>query len=344
MFKSKEESHRRKRSGPVAMVRLFISFIMLSILGFGLYLALMSFSAVDPLKLSPKSIFESLISSKSLVDLVTNILTVSPGTSLDKAKAIIKGEETINTSSEIIQSSAEVKYRFAVIADSHKDLVNLKKALDLAKEKQAKFVIGIGDFSDVGTIDELKNTKLYFDTVGLPYYVTPGDHDLWEARQKNLEADANFKEVFNSPFQSISYGDTRIILIYNSDNYDGLGEFQLNWLSEELKRVNNPDSKQIFVFGATPLFHPSSDHIMGKVTPKLKDQAAHLISIFKENGVDEAFFADTHFFSRYEEPIKGLKMTTVGAVTSERNLQTPRFALVEILTDGGYNVLEIEVK
>ncbi|KKQ14068.1 MAG: hypothetical protein US28_C0040G0009 [Candidatus Daviesbacteria bacterium GW2011_GWA1_36_8] len=79
---------------------------------------------------------------------------------------------------------------------------------------------------------------------------------------------------------------------------------------------------------------------MGKVTPKLKNQADHLIDIFKKGGVEEVFSADTHFYSRYQEPKSMLNMTTVGAVTSDRNPQTPRFAIVEVYTDGSYNVIE----
>ena len=37
-------------------------------------------------------------------------------------------------------------------------------------------------------------------------------------------------------------------------------------------------------------------------------------------------------------------MMTVGAVTSERNPQAPRFAIVEVLEDGEFNIVETEVK
>ena len=82
---------------------------------------------------------------------------------------------------------------------------------------------------------------------------------------------------------------------------------------------------------------------MGKVTPSLKNQAAHLIDIFKKNGVDEVFAADTHYFTRYTEPTMNLKMTTSGAVTSDRNPQTPRFIMVDVFENGTYQVKETEV-
>ena len=118
----------------------------------------------------------------------------------------------------------------------------------------------------------------------------------------------------------------------------------MQWLEDELLRAGSSDSKLTFVFAPTPLYHPSSDHVMGKVTPKLIGQAEHLATTFKRAGVDMVFSADTHFYSRFIEPKNELEMMTVGAVTSERNPQAPRFAMVEILEDGSYNIEEVEMR
>jgi hypothetical protein len=83
---------------------------------------------------------------------------------------------------------------------------------------------------------------------------------------------------------------------------------------------------------------------MGKVTPKLTSQAEHLITSFKRAGVDLVFSADTHFYSKFKEPKNELNMMTVGALTSDRNPQAPRFAMVDILEDGSYNTREVEVQ
>jgi hypothetical protein len=83
---------------------------------------------------------------------------------------------------------------------------------------------------------------------------------------------------------------------------------------------------------------------MGKVIPKLAEQAKHLSTLFKKNGVDLVFSADTHFYSKFTEPENDLDMMTVGAVTSEKNPQAPRFAVVEILEDGNFRVVETEIQ
>jgi hypothetical protein len=314
--------------------------IILVILGVLLLQAYKSFSGYDPMTLDPKSSLKGLLTSDSAYELVTGLLTFNPQKSLDASKKVLSQEgegENVNTNQPVI-------LRYAVIADSHKDTENLKKALAQAKEAGAEFIIGMGDFSDVGTVEELSATKMQFDEASLPYYLSPGDHDLWDSRDKGNPADANFREVFGETYQSFSNRDYRFILIYNSDNYLGLDGVELSWIEDELNRLQENSSKLIFVFAPTPLFHPSSDHVMGKENEKLKNQAEHLISIFSKAGVNQVFSADTHFFSKYTEPQDNLKMVTVGAVTSDRNPQTPRFAIVDIYEDGSYNIEEVEVK
>lgn len=345
-FKGHGDGHRKK--SPIANLgRIIISLLVFAVLAIGLLKAYQSFAGIDPLKVDPKAILRSLITSEETYNLIIGMLELSPDKSLERTKALITNQPLPKDevgSDTTFKPNAPLSYRFAVIADSHKDTGNLTKALYIAKERGVKFIVGIGDFSDVGTFDELKAIKMQFDTSGLPYYVTAGDHDLWESREKNLGADANFKQVFGSTYQAFSYANTRIILFYNADNYLGLDGLQLKWIEDEIGNLKNTNAKLVFAVSSTPLYHPSSDHFMGKVTPKLKDQAEHLISIFKKGGVDEVIFADTHFFSRYKEPKNDLKMTTVGAVTSVRNPQTPRFAVVDVYEDGGYNIVETEVK
>lgn len=326
----------------VTLFRLLWSLIVIIILGIGLIQAYKGFSGFDPLKLSPASV-KNLFSQDGIYAFVSSLLSFNPTSSVEKAKQIL-GETPSNNVSNTPRSAGAIDFKFAIIADSHIDTQNLAKALNMAKSDSAKFIIGIGDFSDVGTLDQLRNTKAQFDTLGLPYYVTAGDHDLWDSRNKKEESVKNFSGVFGNSYQSFTYNSTRIMLINNADNYLGLDEFQIKWVEEELERYAQNPTKLFFVITGTPLYHPSSDHFMGKVTPKLKGQADHLISILKRSGTDEVFSADTHFFSRYQDPASNLKMTTVGAVTLDRNPQTPRFAIVDVYTNGSYNVEETEIK
>ncbi len=355
MFRGHEET-RRRGGGPFkaifGIVRVFISLFIMAILLLGVLQAYKSFSGVDPLKTSPKSIIENIIASENLYTLITGLLSASPGDSLDKAKQLLSPEDSEGNPVETLlpdsnsdpRTGSPLAFRFAIVSDSHNDNDHLKKALQMAKSKGARFVVGLGDFTDVGTVDELRKAKLQFDTVGLPYYVTAGDHDLWDSRDKKQTASKNFQEVFGLPYQSLAYQNLRIVMMYDADNYLGIDGAQQKWLEDELTRLNSDSAKPIFVMTGTPLFHPSSDHQMGRINNSLRTQADKFSALFKDKGVKEVIAGDTHFFSRYADPKTDLKMTTSGAVTSTRNIQNPRFMMVEIYQDGSYSLIDTEIK
>lgn len=344
MFKGEEAPRRRKSGGGVfGIFRTFLSLIMLLILALGLYLAYRNFSGYDPLKLDPQSLVRSVLSSDSVYKIVNTLLSYGPDKSL-VTKLNLKPPATIPRADNQAHHGA-LKYKFAIMADSHRDNQNLQKALSMAKQFNVKYVIAMGDFSDVGTTDELVNTKRSYDAVNIPYYATPGDHDQWDARNQKKGADSNFLQVFHSPtYQSFADSGVRNLIIYNSDDYLGLDQVQLKWVEDEVSRVSTEKPQLFFAFVDTPLYHPSSDHVMGRVEPKLKDQADHLLSILQKAGVNEIFSADTHFFSRFIDPTTGVKITTVGAITADRNPQAPRFAIVDVYSDASYNVEEVEIK
>lgn len=335
--------HYRRSFGITGIIRLFLSLVIMVILGLGLVQAYRAFSGFDPLTSNPENLVRSIFESDSVVEALTKLLSFEPSQLQDQAKKLLDENGTSGEQNNF-QPTAPFLYRFAVVADSHLDYANLNKALNLAKAAQVKFVMGIGDFSDVGTIDELRATKKEFDTLGLTYYVLPGDHDLWDSRNRNISPVENFSQVFGVPYQSFSYQNSRFILVNNSDNYIGLDQAQLDWLEQELDRISKEPNKLTLVFISIPLYHPSSDHVMGKTEPKLKGQVQHLMTLFKRKGVDEVISGDTHFFSRFVEPTNNLRMTTSGAVTADKNAQAPRFILVDVYEDGSYNLQDTEIR
>lgn len=336
------KGNHRKSSNPLLTIfRLIMSVIIIGVLGIGLLQAYKAFSGYDPMKLDSNSL-QGILTSDSAYQTLINLLTFDPKESITGIGQSSKGQEV---GEEVSKSDAPVKFKFAVMADSHKDTLSLERALNMARDQGAQFVIMMGDLSDVGTLDELESTKRVLDASGMTYYAAAGDHDLWDSRDKESNAPKNFMTVFGTTYQSFSYDTVRFILIYNSDNYSGLDGVQLKWVEDELAMTQEVNSPPVtFVFAPTPLYHPSSDHVMGKVTPKLTSQAEHLMTSFKRAGVDLVFSADTHFYSKFKEPKNELNMMTVGALTSDRNPQAPRFAMVEVLEDGNFNVLETEIK
>lgn len=335
--------------------RVGLSLVMLMILAFAAYKALVHFSGVNPLNIDPKNALISVAWSNQSASFIKVLLNARLPENIDEVKAIIKDPASIGT---ILKPTGLVDdldlqtapmtvpqnkvLTFAIVADSHNDNANLKKALSQAKAKGVKFVIGVGDYTQVGSVDELTAAKQVFDSQDLPYYLTSGDHDFWAAIDRNLNPSIYFTSVFGSPYQSFSDSNIRFIIVNNADNYNGVDQVQEDWLLDEIKRVSEASPRQLFVFLHEPLAHPSSDHFMGKISNNVRDQALKLSQLFKETSVGEVFAGDSHFFTRYTGP-NGLKMTTVGAITESRNAQTPRYVVVDVYEDGSYNVIDTEV-
>lgn len=312
--------HYKKSANPIFILfRLILSLVMFAVLLAGVYSAYKHFSGLDPLKLDPLSLVLKQV-PKQRSDLLSQIASSKPEI---KAKPVFK---------------------FLALSDSHSDNNNLRKAINQAKEKypDIQFIIGLGDYTEVGTPDELRSAKQEFDLSGLRYFVIPGDHDLWDSRDKQKQPGENFRQVFGPLYQSFTFENFLFLLLDNSDNYQGLGEEQERWIEDNLEKQE--DTRGMLIFIHEPLFHPSSDHFMGRMEPKVKQQAKSLIYQLKAAGVKLVLSGDIHFFGEYSEPETNLSMVTLGAVTSERNPQAPRYVVVTVYEDGSTRVDDIEIK
>lgn len=345
--------HYKKRSTflPFVIFRLLLSLIVFAILMGGLYSAFQSFSGVDPLKIDPKAVFamglklvrnpEQTFSNLSKLDLNSLFSQTQPGN-------VIPADNPVSVSQSDQPLNKPVSFSFLLVADSHNENNYLQKALEQGKgrAKNLQFVIGLGDYTEVGTLAELQSAKKVFDAAGLRYFLAVGDHDLWDARDKgSISPEVNFNKVFGQSYQSFVFKNVKFILMDNADIYLGMSQDQLDWVSLNLKKARvDENAKLIFGFIHAPLYHPSSDHTMGNTEPKLKDQAKLLINMLKNEGTDELFAGDIHFFTRYQEPETKLNMTTLGAVASAKNTQAPRYSIVTVYEDGSYSVEDVEIK
>lgn len=345
MFGRKHQG--RRSSHPLfVLFRLILSLTMFAVLLIGAYSAYKHFSGLDPLKLDPQSVFKQVLGAKTSQQLVTvlSAFKIDPkilGQTTQKAAIPLDSLTKLS-----VPTQAKYAFRFLLVADSHNDNVNLKKAVASAKQQypDLSFIIGLGDYTDVGTIDELNNAKKELDSSGLRYFVIPGDHDLWDSRDKQKDPLENFREVFGPSYQSFSFKNFYFLLLNNSDNYIGISKEQQGWINSELEKGKTAGNKGIFVFVHEPLYHPSSDHYMGSVEKDLKTQAQSLILQLKNVGVKKVFAGDIHYFSEYEEPATKLPMMTVGAIVTDRNPQLPRYAVVSVFEDGLTQVEDMEIK
>lgn len=229
--------------------------------------------------------------------------------------------------------------RVALVADSHNENDLLEKALRQVGGVGVNFVIGLGDYTNLGTIDELKGAKEVFDRSGLVYYLTAGDRDGWQSRNNN-SSESNFFKVFNSQIRVIDKERVQFILIDNSDIYKGIDSGSWSLLAGSLDK----EAKLKFVFAHKTPYHPQSSHIMGEDSRLVSSQAERLMVMLQDKNADGFFSGDLHFFAKFQTPDKSVKISTIGAIASERNFQGPRFGLLTIFDDYSWEVEDVEIR
>lgn len=321
--------------------RLGLSLMMFAVLLGGLYTAYKHFSGLDPLKLDPQAVLKDVMKIKTPDQFLALVSTLGQSTQGNNSQAVL---ENLTLSSSKPASGGVIK--FLLITDTHSDNDNLQKAINQARQTypDLSFIIGLGDYSTVGILTELKEAKVELDRSGLRYFLIAGDHDLWDGRDKQKDPGENYKQVFGPLYQSFTLNNFKFLLLDNSDNYKGISKEQQDWITDQLEKSKKEGVSGVFVFIHEPLYHPSSDHFMGRVEKDLKQQAQSLIFQLKAFGVKKIFSGDIHYFSEYEEPVTKLSMVTVGAVSGERNPQIPRFAVVTVFADGLTKVEDVEIK
>lgn len=219
--------------------------------------------------------------------------------------------------------------RFALVSDSEDDNEELEKALLSAKTNGANFVIGLGDFTKLGMIDNLSAAKAVFEKSGVRYYVTAGDRDLWDSRDKGKAALDNFNEVFGKSTHVINSGEVSLIIVDNSDIYKGISE--VDW--DILNSAISSDAKLKLVLSHKTPYHPQTAHIMGADRESVAKQAKDYINLLEAKKIGGFFSGDIHFYAKYNSPNNVFKMNTIGAVNRERNFQGPSYTIIKIYND-----------
>lgn len=244
--------------------------------------------------------------------------------------------------------------KIAVLSDSHNSLENLQKSLDIAKEKNVDFAIVLGDLSNVGTKSELQQAKKILDQSNLSYYIIPGDHEYYISEWDGSSMIENFKEIFGSRYQKIlldlesfrfkittSHPAIRLVLLDNASTTAGLDDNQLYWFMDQLTQAKFR-GEIVYVFAHNPLYHPTNTRVMGQKSSHLKAQAQTLLKLIRNAPVKIFVGGDQHFSSINQDPKKeGLDHLVVGALSSERNLQSPRFSILTVFDLGGLKIDEV---
>ena len=275
---------------------------------------------------------------KTLLLIILVIISIFLGYSLAKSSFKVP-----NVEKDANQETEKVKrlvLKFAIVSDSGGENDLLTKALPQAQGKGINFVIGLGDWTTVGTLEQLSVAKQVFDDSKLEYYVTAGDHDLWASRNQDNDPLSNFNQTFGKASHLLEKDRIQIVILDNSDIYKGIPSESWELLFESLKK----DVKLRFVMAHKTPFHPDSAHIMGQDAQNVKAQAENLLAILEEGQISGFFSGDMHFFAQFKTPKQAVRITTIGAVASQKNFQGPRFGIVTVYDDYSWKAEDVEIR
>ena len=275
---------------------------------------------------------------KALLLFALVLLSIFLGYTLAKSSFRVPIVEESN--GDNLQKIKKPILKFAVVSDSGGENDLLEKALTQVEGKSTNFVIGLGDWTTVGTRQQLSVAKQVFDDSKLEYYVTAGDHDLWASRNRGEDPLTNFNQTFGKAAHLIERDGIQIVILDNSDIYKGIPSESWELLFESLKK----DVKLRFVMAHKTQFHPDSAHIMGQDAKNVKAQAENLLAILEEGQISGFFSGDMHFFAQFKTPKQAVKITTIGAVSSQKNFQGPRFGIVTVYDDYSWKTEDVEIR
>jgi len=235
-------------------------------------------------------------------------------------------------------TSRSLVFKTAFLSDSHNNSANLTTALALAAEAGVHSTFFLGDYTDLGVEEDLKNAKKIMDESGLLYYSLPGDRDLYDS-----VGPLNYYNVFGKPRISVTIGDIKFVLIDNSANYTLIDQEILGQYELEIAEAD-------FVVLSQPLYHPLASYgkpvmglVKGEVVADVKEQAQQILEMIRNSGVKAVVAGDHHSFSRYKDEVdKDLEHVVVGPVTEARAEQKKTsLTLLNVYDDGTYSIEEV---
>lgn len=143
-------------------------------------------------------------------------------------------------------------FRFAFISDTHINAVNDTPGEDLRRTvhdinamQGLAFVVLTGDITELGTNEELQLAKRILDSLQIPWYIIPGNHDTGWSESGGVM----FTTVFGYDKFSVEYNGIRLLgcasgpYVRMSDGH--VPRNAVNWLDGELQKLK-PGQPVIF--------------------------------------------------------------------------------------------------
>lgn len=135
-------------------------------------------------------------------------------------------------------------FRFAFLSDTHIGSPNggaeedlHRTVADINSMKDVDFVVLTGDITELGTNNELRLAKQLLDSLKIPYYIIPGNHDTGWSESGGLSFNRTFgDDKFHFRHQGIHFiGCASGPYVRMSDGH--VPRHAVNWLQEKLQKI-----------------------------------------------------------------------------------------------------------
>lgn len=198
---------------------------------------------------------------------------------------------------------AERPVRFAVIGDRTNTASPgvYESILDEIERLKPDFLLTVGDQIEGYTRDTLvlkrqwDEYKAIIANLSMPFYVTPGNHDITVD-----EAQPLYERYIGKPYYSFDYDKLHFIVLDVSrcEQAESLSAEQLAWLEKDLAKARK--AQWTFVFYHKPFWYDQA--FAGKPDT--------LHALFRRYGVDAVFSGHDHEY--YSGVLDGIRYTAVG--------------------------------
>lgn len=221
-----------------------------------------------------------------------------------RVKESLSGELTIPDPAGVNPDS----FSFAVFGDVHYTLAEhptmVRFRHDVA-EKGISFFCVLGDITHDGKSEQMQRARAGLDSVGVPYYVTIGNHDLYQA-----DAWPSYKTVFGpSCYSVVIAGKVRLIFL---DTAEGrLGSHQFEWLEQKLAAAGDCLT---FIGTHFPLYDDAVPDI-GRLASG--PERAKLQSLLRKHSVWAIASGHIHGWRRTE--VEGVQHFITGTMQADEN-------------------------
>jgi outer membrane protein assembly factor BamB/predicted MPP superfamily phosphohydrolase len=144
------------------------------------------------------------------------------------------------------------RFSFAFVSDTHIGNITASEDLrrtvkDINTDSSLKFVVISGDITEFGSDEELLEAKQILDSLNIPWYIVPGNHDSnWSESGAN-----SFRRIFGGETFSFQYGGFMFLGTSSGPNMRmGPGQVpreNIEWLDSVLNKLKEKEMPIVYI-------------------------------------------------------------------------------------------------